>query len=397
MVYHMKVERVNDMKKTFISIISGAVAGGIISGIMTFGITGYLDKEIPKEETKTQVSTVQEQPSEWDNVQKYMPMKQMTQSVDKKELSVEEIAKHVGPSIVGISCNSMVQGYFGAQQSSSSGSGIIIDASGNIVTNYHVIEGASEIKVKLNTGNEYDAKVIGGDEKTDIAVIKIDSKEELNVATIGNSDEVEVGALAVAIGNPLASELFGTVTAGVISGVNRTMTVGQRDMNLIQTDAAISPGNSGGALINKYGEVIGINSVKLVDDAAEGLGFAIPMNEAVPIMQDLMKYGYVKGRPMIGVSIREITPELAYYNNLLIDYGLYVMSVTEKSAADTAGITRGDIIIKCGGEKVTSSTQLNKIRDKHKAGDKISLTIMRGNKEMTLSLVLTEDLSGKKG
>ena len=322
--------------------------------------------------------------------------KYVAEGNEKTALSVEEIAKRVGPSIVGISCTQVIKSYFGNQQSQSSGSGIIIDANGHIVTNYHVIDGATTIKVKLTSGNEYDAKVIGGDEKTDIAVIKITANEELHVAAIGNSDEVEVGSLAVAIGNPLASELFGTVTAGVISGVNRTMTVGQRDMTLIQTDAAISPGNSGGALINKYGEVIGINSVKLVDDAAEGLGFAIPMNEAVPIVQDLMNYGYVKGRPTIGVSVREITPELAYYNNLLVDYGLYVMSVTEGSGAEKAGLTRGDIIIRVDGNKVTSSVQMNKIRDNHKAGEKLNVTIMRGNKELTLSVVLIEDLSGKK-
>ena len=384
-MYHMIMERVNKMKKTVISVISGAVIGGMISSIMTFSMVGYMKKD----------NVVQMNESHYS--QSFSEMELLTQGTEKEVLDVEEIAKRVGPSIVGISCKSIVQSYFGAQESASGGSGIIIDSSGHIVTNYHVIEGASEIKVKLNTGNEYAATVVGGDEKTDIAVIKITSKEELKVATIGNSDEVEVGSLAVAIGNPLASELFGTVTAGVISGVNRTMTVGQRDMNLIQTDAAISPGNSGGALINKYGEVIGINSVKLVDDAAEGLGFAIPMNEAAPIIQDLMKYGYVKGRPMIGVSVREITKELAYYNNLLIDYGLYVMSVTEGSAAEKAGLTRGDIIIKFKGEKVTTSSQLNKIRDKHKAGDKVSMTIMRGNKELTLSLVLTEDLTGKKG
>lgn len=207
---------------------------------------------------------------------------------------------------------------------------------------------------------------------------------------------MEVGSLAVAIGNPLASELFGTVTAGIISGVNRTMTVGQREMNLIQTDASISPGNSGGALINKYGEVIGINSVKVASDAAEGLGFAIPMNEAVTIISDLMQYGYVKGRPMIGVSVREITKELAYYNNLLIDHGLYVMSVTENSGAAKAGLVRGDIIIKFDGQSVTTSTQLNNIRDKHKAGDTVTITVMRGTTEKTLSVTLTEDLTGKK-
>lgn len=381
-------ERMIDMsmKKTIISVISGAVTGGMIASVMTLGAVGLIDKEDFLKEPSSYVSYIEND----------FAMLSGEVENKKEELSVEEIAKRVGPSIVGISCSTIVQSYFGAQQSESGGSGIIIDDKGHIVTNYHVIDGSSKIKVKLTSGNEYEASLVGGDEKTDIAVIKIAANEELHVATIGNSDEVEVGALAVAIGNPLASELFGTVTAGVISGVNRTMTVGQRDMNLIQTDAAISPGNSGGALINKYGEVIGINSVKLVDDAAEGLGFAIPMNEAVPIIQDLMKYGYVKGRPMIGVSVREITRELAYYNNLLVEEGLYIMSVTEGSGAEKAGLQRGDIITKFDGQKVTTATQMNKIRDKHKAGQSVNVTILRGNVERNVKITLTEDLTGKK-
>lgn len=370
-------------KKTVLSVLSGALAGSVTAASITLFAMGGA----PFSKNKAPALS---------NAQSTANVTYVAEGTEKKKMSVEEIAKNVGPSIVGITCTTKTQSYFGTQTGTQSGSGIVIDANGNIVTNYHVISGGSDIKVKLNTGNEYSATVVGGDEKTDIAVIKIDAKEELHVATIGNSDDVEVGSLAVAIGNPLASELFGTVTAGVISGVNRTMTVGQREMNLIQTDAAISPGNSGGALINKYGEVIGINSVKLVDDAAEGLGFAIPMNEATPIIKDLMQYGYVKGRPMIGVSVREITKELAYYNNLLVDHGLYVMSVTESSGAAKAGLTRGDIILKFDGKDVTNSTQLNTIRDKHKAGDTVSMTIMRGNSEKTLSVTLTEDLTGKK-
>ncbi len=373
------------MKKTFISVLSGALAGGIVASMLTLGITGQTGRiTLPQSGS----GYVQYEENE------FLPINTATQ--EKKTLSVEEIAKKAGPSIVGISCQSVVNTYFGKQTSESGGSGIIISAEGHIVTNYHVIEGSTSIKVKLTSGNEYDAKVVGGDEKTDIAVIKISASESLHVATIGDSDDVEVGELAVAIGNPLASELFGTVTAGVISGVNRTMTVGQREMNLIQTDAAISPGNSGGALINKYGEVIGINSVKLVDDAAEGLGFAIPMNEAVPIVSDLTKYGYVKGRPMIGVSVREITAELAYYNNLPVQSGLYIMSVTEGSGAYKAGLTRGDIIVKFDSSPVSSATEMNKIRDKHKAGDKVPVTIMRNGVQKTVNVTLTEDMSGKK-
>lgn len=382
----MKKERMIKMKakKTFLGVISGAVAGSVMSAAITIGTMSYMsDKKTAV--TDSAVSGANQQ-----------SVQLLAEGSEKTELSTEEIAKRVGPSIVGISCTTQTQSYFGVQTGTSSGSGIIISADGNIMTNYHVISGGTNIKVKLNTGNEYDATVIGGDEKTDVAVIKIKANEELHVAALGNSDEVEVGSKAVAIGNPLASELFGTVTQGVISGVNRTITVGQREMNLIQTDAAISPGNSGGALINKYGEVIGINSVKLVSDNAEGLGFAIPINEASTIVKDLIDYGYVKGRPVISVRVREITKELAYYNNLLIDHGLYIMSVSEGSSAEKAGLVRGDIIVKFDGKTVNSSTEMNKLRDKHKAGDTVSITFMRGTQEKTVNLTLSEDTSSKK-
>lgn len=379
-------------KKTIISTISGAVVGSMIASVMTLSFVGYFDK--PKADSADREIVLSQSVPFSTAGEKFSAI---SSDAEKKVLSVEEIAKQVGPSIVGISCTTPVRTFYGTQNSESIGSGIIIGKDGQIVTNYHVINGAQTITVNLTSGGKYEAKVIGGDEKTDIAVLKIDAKEELHVAVIGNSDEVEVGSLAVAIGNPMASELFGTVTAGVISGVNRSMVVDEREMTLVQTDAAISPGNSGGALINKYGEVIGINSVKLVDNSAEGLGFAIPMNEAVPIVQDLVKYGYVKGRPIIGVSVREITKEIAYYNNLPVESGLYIMSVSEGSGAYRAGLTRGDIIIKMQGEAVTTATKMNKIRDKYKAGDKVTVTFIRDGKEKTVNLTLTEDLSGKKG
>ena len=379
-------------KKTIISTISGAVAGSMIASVMTLSFVGYFDNHTADSADKEIVLSHSVPFSATED-----EFSAISTDTEKKVLSVEEIAKQVGPSIVGISCTTPVRTFYGTQNSESIGSGIIIGKDGQIVTNYHVINGAQTITVNLTSGGKYEAKVIGGDEKTDIAVLKIDAKEELHVAVIGNSDEIEVGSLAVAIGNPMASELFGTVTAGVISGVNRSMVVDEREMNLIQTDAAISPGNSGGALINKYGEVIGINSIKLVDDSAEGLGFAIPMNEAVPIVQDLVKYGYVKGRPIIGVSVREITKEIAYYNNLPVESGLYIMSVSEGSGAYKAGLTRGDIIVKMQGEAVTTATQMNKIRDKYKAGDRVTVTFIRDGKEKTVNLTLTEDLSGKKG
>ena len=227
----------------------------------------------------------------------------------QKTLTVSEIAKLVGPSCVGVINKAKIQpqryydpfsGRYYYYQSGDelvkqgSGSGIIISEDGYIVTNQHVIADASEITIILNTGDEYTATLIGADSKSDLAVLKINATG-LTAAVLGDSSQVEVGDLAVAIGNPLGQELAGTVTAGVISAVNRKMTVENRSYNLIQTDAAINPGNSGGALVNKYGEVIGINTIKMSQTSIEGIGFAIAISEAKPIIDDLMSGGYVSG------------------------------------------------------------------------------------------------------
>ena len=210
-----------------------------------------------------------------------------TQVANKQLLSVVEIARKVGPTVVGINTKVAMQNFFGMPtMQDGSGSGIIISSDGYVVTNNHVIEGASEIKVLLSDGKEFEAKLVGADARTDLAVLKM---EGLNFpyATLGNSSELQVGELAVAIGNPLGNELAGSVTGGYISALNRSITVDDRKFNLIQTDAAINPGNSGGALVNNYGEVIGINSVKMSASGVEGIGFAIPIDEAKPIIEDL--------------------------------------------------------------------------------------------------------------
>lgn len=316
-------------------------------------------------------------------------------SSDRKAMTTIEIAANVAPSVVGISCKSVGYSFFGqAVESASSGSGIIITADGYIVTNNHVIDGAKSISVILNTGKEYAAKVVGTDAKTDLAVIKIDAAE-LPVATLGDSDECQVGELAVAIGNPLGQELAGTVTAGVVSAVNRTIETSDdgTSMALIQTDAAINPGNSGGALVNAYGEVIGINSMKFSGNNVEGIGFAIPINTAKPIISDLMKEGYVKGRPLIGISIREISPDVAAINDM--PSGLYVAYVAEGGAAEKAGIQKGDMITAVDGKIVESVKEINEIRDKHKAGETIKIEVNRNGEAKTFDVTLLEDTSSR--
>ena len=311
------------------------------------------------------------------------------------ELTVNQIAKKIGPSCVGIINKAKLQPqryydpfsgrYFyynnpaeGELIEQGSGSGIIISTDGYIVTNQHVIADANTITVILNSGEEFEATLIGADARTDLAVLKI-NKTGLTAAPLGDSNLAEVGDLAVAIGNPLGQELAGTVTSGVISAVNRKMTVDGRTYNLIQTDAAINPGNSGGALVNKYGQVIGINSIKMSQEGVEGIGFAIAMSEAKPIIDDLMNNGYVSGRPLIGITATESRN------------GLTVYTVAEDSGAKKAGVKVGDLIIKADGIVVKTVDELNDIKDKKSPGDKVTLTIIRDGELLEIKVELQED------
>ena len=293
------------------------------------------------------------------------------------ELTTVEISKKVGPAVVGIiSTIPGTMSIFGTTaDSQGSGSGIIISDDGYIITNNHVIDGASSVKVTLNTGTEYDAKIIGHDSKTDLAVIKIQPTETLTVAELGDSSKVEVGERAVAIGNPLGMEFFGSTTQGIISAINRTITVENRTMNVIQTDAAINEGNSGGALVNAYGQVIGINAVKIASSSVEGMGFAIPISQAKPVIEDLITYGYVKGRPVIGISSRDVTEYMSKRQGWPV--GVQVMSVQTGSGAEIAGLQQGDIITKADGKTVTTVDELNKIKDSHKPGENLQLEVYK--------------------
>lgn len=311
------------------------------------------------------------------------------------EMATTEIAKKVGPAVVGIM--STIQGqmsFFGTTANSSAeGSGIILSADGYIVTNNHVVEDAVAVKVRLNTGTEYDAKLIGKDEQTDLAVIKIEPNEQLTVAAFGDSNEIEVGERVVAIGNPMGLEFFGSVTEGIVSAVNRSIKVDNRTMNLIQTDAAINSGNSGGALISKRGEVIGINSVKVSTSGVEGMGFAIPSSEAKAIIADILEYGYVKGRPVIGISTRDVTQYMSQAYSW--PQGVQVMDVTSEQARN-AGLQQGDIITEVDGQKVTDGETLNEIKSKHSPGDVLKMQVYKYATGRTESaeITLSEQLPG---
>lgn len=323
----------------------------------------------------------------------------------KKVLTVPEIAEQVGPSVVGVINKAKVspQRYYdpfsgryyyygdadteGQTVEQGSGSGIIFQEDGYIVTNQHVIDGATEISVILNTGEEFAATLVGQDAKTDLAVLKIDpGSTKLTAATFGDSTTTKVGELAVVIGNPMGQEFSGSVTAGIISALNRTMTIENRNYNLIQTDAAINAGNSGGALINQYGEVIGITSVKLNPAAGiEGMCFAIAISEAKPIIEDLMSSGYVTGRPLVGINIKDT------------GYGLFISNVVQGSGAEEAGLKVYDMILEVDGQKVSSTKEVNAIRDTKKAGDYLTFKIMRDGETMEMQVRLMEDNSAKQG
>ncbi len=314
--------------------------------------------------------------------------------ISSVENPVVAIAENVGPSIVGVKVNYVSQNMFGSlSEADEEGSGIIYKEDGYIITNYHVIESAinnSTAKVVVtfaNSEEEVDAKIIGGDKTTDLAVIKIE-KTGLTAAKIGKSSDLKVGELAVAIGNPLGQEFAGSVTVGYVSALNRKITTDGRTYKLIQTDAAINPGNSGGALVNSKGEVIGINTVKIGATEVEGLGFAIPTDDAITIIDELMSKGQIE-RPLIGISGIDLDSTTAKRNNL--QEGIYIAQVASNSPASQAGLQKGDIIIGVDDKEIKTMEQLNEYKNTKKIGDKIKLKIVRASKEQEVELTLASD------
>jgi serine protease Do len=300
---------------------------------------------------------------------------------------VVPIAEKVSPSIVAISLKTRTRDFFGRVfEGQGTGSGIIIDKQGHIVTNNHVVEGADDIIVILHDGKELEATLIGRDSQTDLAVIKVDS-DNLTVAELGDSSALKVGELAVAIGSPMGTEYAGSVTAGIISGLNRTVSIGDDSIKLIQTDAAINPGNSGGALVNSEGKVIGINTIKFAETRVEGMGFAIPINEAKPIIEDLINNKKVL-RPFLGIQGITISKEEA--EQFQLPQGVGVRVVIPGSGAEAAGIRRGDIITKVDDKKVLTIEDLIAEIQKHKVGDSILVEVYnQGNEYKTLRVKLT--------
>lgn len=298
-------------------------------------------------------------------------------------LSLQEIYTKVIHAVVSISCS-----YPGG---SSTGSGVIVSQEGYVVTNAHVVEGAETIQVLLTDGRNLEATLIGADKISDLAVLQIYA-DNLVAAQLGDSSMLRVGDVVVAIGDPLGVTLRGTMTDGIISAINRDVTVEGRVMNLIQTNAALNSGNSGGPLLNCYGQVIGINTMKIGDSVSaagvEGLGFAIPSTTVSHIVNQLLQQGYVSGRPALGVSGERIS--LLYQMYYHLPSGLHITYVEPGSGADQAGIQTGDILLRFENVAITSNEELENALYTYSPGDTVKLAIYRGGKQYSVTATLGE-------
>ena len=305
---------------------------------------------------------------------------------NSKELTIPEIVKKVADTVVEITTEHMVSGGFFSQYiSEGAGSGVIISADGYIITNNHVVEDATKITVRMRDGSVYTGTLVGRDSESDIAVVKIEARN-LPFAVFGDSDTLVVGELAVVIGNPLG-ELGGTVTEGIISALNRDISVGTQLMNLLQTSAAVNPGNSGGGLFNNKGEVMGIVNAKSGGTDVEGLGFAIPANAARAAAEDLIQYGYIPGRVDLGFTMVDVADSLTAMMYRVSGTGVYV-----SGPVGDIGLRSGDRIISVDGKAVTNSEDVWRIVDEHKIGDSISLLVQRGSQQVTAEIELKQKI-----
>ena len=316
-------------------------------------------------------------------------------SASGSSLTTEQVADLVSPSVVVITTEQVVYSqwswYGQSQVESGAGSGVIISSDGYILTCAHVVSGASNITVSIGD-KDYPATLVGEDTTSDIAVVKVDATG-LTPATVGNSDNLKVGESVMAVGNPLG-ELGGTVTSGIVSALNRSVSIqgssSVNTMSLIQMDASVSPGNSGGGLFNMNGELVGIVNAKSSDSDAEGLGFAIPVNDAVKVAQELLENGYVTGRPYLGISYYAVTDAQTAAQLGVNAYGVYIVEVVKGGPADKAGLQAGDRIVSMDGSEVATQSDLGTLMQDHKAGDTIEITVARGGQMQTVTVTLGE-------
>ena len=358
-------------------------AGGAVVGNMAFGGNANSD-------SGTSASTSDSAPTLQINSKPESDSSNSSDNYDTSDgMAGEDIYKKVNPSVVSVISTTA--------EGTGSGSGVIMSKDGYIITNNHVVDGAQSVSVQLSDGTSLDAKIIGTDEQTDLAVIKVTPTSDLTAAEFGDSDELEPGEYAYAIGSPGGVQFANTITGGRISAINRDLTVNDRVMTLIQTDASINNGNSGGALINKYGQVVGITSAKLSGNAfgsatVEGMGFAIPINTAKDIVDELIQNGYVSGRPSIGITGQNVESADGKVS------GVQVYSIDSRAKAASEGLQVGDVITAVDGTPTPDMDKVNELKQDKKAGDKLTLSVYRISTGKTLNITITltdsHDLEG---
>ena len=377
---------------------------GLFAGLLISNFTH--DSYLTADRGSQEQQTVQSQPESSDGTAQTPSGSSDAQGVltttpvlkNDSQYTKAEIIEKCAPSVVGIdityTANSSYYfgyGFGGTQEAQASGSGVILTQDGYIATCAHVIAQANTIKVTLNNDETYDAKLIGADSSNDIAIIKIEATG-LTAAELGESDMLTVGEDVIAIGNPLG-ELRGSATHGMISATSRTITVEGQEMTLIQTDAAINEGNSGGGLFNAAGQLIGIVNAKVSSSGVEGLGFAIPLNSVLKEINVLVSFGYIKDRPYLGVSTQDVSLRNDYGNWFSSRSGVscvQVVQVISGGTADVAGVQVGDLIMKLDDTEITSNTVLSQAIQAYKPGDKAILTIQRNGETKTLEIVFQE-------
>lgn len=311
-----------------------------------------------------------------------------------ENLIVDAVEK-VSKSVVNIASVRMVQDQlFRVFPVEGVGSGVIVDGKGFILTNNHVVDDAQKLRITLKDGNVFNGVVVGTDEVTDLAVVRVDSKEALPFARLGDSDQLKIGEIVIAIGNPFGLTGGPTVTAGIVSALNRSLQFESGALELIQTDAAINPGNSGGPLVNTNGEVIGINTAKM--PYAQGIGFAVPVNTARIIVKDLMESGRITNRPWIGIATIKITRQLAQYYRLPANDGVLIAQVESQSPADYADLRKGDIVEAIDGRKITDPSQMSSNIRKRSINEKIIMTINRYGRRFDCQIQLLARPSGRQ-
>lgn len=358
-------------------------AGGAVVGNMAFGGNANSD-------SGTSASTPDSAPTLQINSKPESDSSNSSDNYDTADgMAGEDIYKKVNPSVVSVISTT--------SEGTGSGSGVIMSKDGYIITNNHVVDGAQSVSVQLSDGTSLDAEIIGTDEQTDLAVIKVTPTSDLTAAEFGDSDELEPGEYAYAIGSPGGVQFANTITGGRISAINRDLTVNDRVMTLIQTDASINNGNSGGALINKYGQVVGITSAKLSGNAfgsatVEGMGFAIPINTAKDIVDELIQNGYVSGRPSIGITGQNVESADGKVS------GVQVYSIDSRAKAASEGLQVGDVITAVDGTPTPDMDKVNELKQDKKAGDKLTLSVYRISTGKTLNITITltdsHDLEG---